>query len=108
MNIQERALKTIGLTCGRLSSSETFDQRTANSQGRDCFHVWTHDIADAVDFGKLPQFICRGHLGALRFEQCLQRNIQSDFAAKLETVDDSLGNIGHTHGNTIHLARDNP
>ena len=42
MNIQERALKAIGLTCGRLSSSETFDRRT-----------FTHNAATASMYGRM-------------------------------------------------------
>ena len=42
MNIQERALKAIGLTCERLSSSETFDRREA-----------THNAATASMYGRM-------------------------------------------------------
>ena len=41
-NFQERALETIGLTCGRLSSSETFDRRKA-----------THNAATASIYGRM-------------------------------------------------------
>ena len=75
MNIQERALKAIGLTCGRLSSSETFDQRT-----------FTHNAATASMYGRMTletRLILANFHNSLRTRELRMKGNQSN---KITTV----------------------